>query len=188
MIGFNVIEFKKAFLDVKAINNRIEFGHMRLQVKFGAYLRRRARQALRYSKTKASAPGGLPFVHKSASGGKSPLKELIFFARDDARNSVVVGPAIFRRGSAPGLVPRVLEQGGMSQKRVFVEPAAQGRPATPRQSETFRRLLKDGRIVLPEREKRTITYNVAKRPFMKPTGDNLIRTAEFKELLRHMVR
>lgn len=43
----------------------------------------------------------------------SPLKELIYFAYDEANGSVVVGPADFKnRAKRSYRVPTVLEQGG----------------------------------------------------------------------------
>ncbi len=56
---------------------------------------------------KPSAPGQPPRVRP-----KSPLKRLLVYGWDPARESVVVGPRVFRKGEAPS----VLEFGGRGMK------------------------------------------------------------------------
>jgi len=94
--------------------------------KFGAFLRAAIRTRLKYGED-ISQPGGSPVIHKtmsrpgkvSAKTGKtgkpqsvSPLRELVFFAYDESRKSVVVGPA--RLQGKPGNAPAALEYGGPS--------------------------------------------------------------------------
>lgn len=147
--------------------------------KFGAFVRTRSRSSLRYigkraaARNEVSAPGKPPFLHRSKSGGDSPLKALLFFAYDHAEKSVVIGPAVFpsRAKSQPtgGTIPGTLEKGGTVTvvKRIPVKSGA--RQASPRQKEAFLRKVKDGSITVQRKftEKRE-SKNYAARPFMAP--------------------
>lgn len=91
--------------------------------KAGAYVRKSAKSSLKYGR--GSSPRGKPpTVHRSIGYTRttkvkgvekkqaaSPFRELIFFAWDEATESVVVGPAIFNESKAgAGQVPAKLEE------------------------------------------------------------------------------
>lgn len=165
MLSTSLRATKQQFLD-RPIRNAAEAGHIRLQSKFGAFVRRRMQSSLKYSKKDTAAPGQPPKVHKSGSFTRqktnkktgvvtaqaaSPLRELIFFALDSATRSVVIGPVQFGRGEAPGL----LEFGG--------------RTSRTRKSGT----------------KRELVY--APHPFVKPAGDTEAKGKQFRTLMIGMV-
>jgi hypothetical protein len=129
MAGFD-FSFKKlkgGFFDPSKILAGLEKAEVKLQSRFGANTRRTMKSSIRY-KAKGSAPAGSPpFAHRSnrftrqktnkktgavTRQGQSPLRELIFFARDPDTNSVVIGPVVFgQRGAG------ALEKGGTTTTR-----------------------------------------------------------------------
>ncbi len=94
------------FLDRAAVTSAVDAGKRRALAKAGAFVRRRARSSIRKRKA-VSAPGQPPSSHSGE------LRKLLFFAYDPGTQSVVVGPARFRRGEAPPL----LEYGGTVVRR-----------------------------------------------------------------------
>ena len=102
-------------------------GTARALGKVGAYVWRRDKSLMRY-RNKASAPGSPPSVHRSRrftvrktdrkTGTEfrqqsSPLRELTQFAFDTATKSVLVGAVAFPRAKlGPGVVPKIIEEGG----------------------------------------------------------------------------
>lgn len=105
--GVSFQQLKAGFFDVKKITDDAARAHAKVQAAFGAKTRRRMQTSLRYRK-KASEPGKPPSAHRGR-GGKSPLRELIFFSRDLTNNSVVIGPLPFgQRGAS------ALERGGVA--------------------------------------------------------------------------
>lgn len=199
MFNGTVKEFKSAFFPKP--ERGIEQGSAGLLAKEGAYVRRRMQQTLRYAK-KASAPGQPPKVHRSDSFTRarrdprtgietrrptSPLKELIFFAFDRARNSVIVGPARF--GTAGGRVPGVLEYGGSVTQQKRVARAKSGRKASDAQRKAFKKKLKDGAVVAPVPVFQTRTVRIAARPYVKPAGDAEAKSSgRGPSILRGLVR
>ena len=151
-IDFSFKAVAGGFFDPKKVLAAADRAHQQVQAKFGAFARRTMKSSLRY-KTGKSAPGRPPNVHRSRgftkaklnakTGGTSrqtlsPLRELIFFARDPSTNSVVVGPVKF--GGRGGIAPGLLEKGGTGtfkdsrtgelksglwKPRPFVRPAAE---------------------------------------------------------------
>lgn len=124
----DVAAFKKTFFDSKAVTDKVPPAIKKALSKMGAFVRQRAKSSLKYGKG-ASKPGRPPTVHKSnrftrASKVKgkavrrpaSPLRELLFFGYDAARQSVVIGPAL---GGAKSGAPRTLEEGGAATIKVF---------------------------------------------------------------------
>jgi hypothetical protein len=92
-----------------------------------------------------SKPGDPPFAHRGKSG-KSPLRELIFFSRDPATNSVVIGPVAFGPKGAGKL-----EQGGAAtvvdpvtkrKRAVSIRPRPFARPAGEAEAKNFGQILK----------------------------------------------
>ena len=103
-----VAKVKTVFFDRRAVIDRIGKANAQVMAKAGSFVRRTAKGSIRYTKTAVSKPGEPPRAHRGKSGN-SPLRELIFFAFDDATNSLVIGPTPFR-GAA--IAPRTLELGG----------------------------------------------------------------------------
>jgi hypothetical protein len=144
--GFDLTfkQIKGGFFDLAKIKDDVEKKHAKVQSKFGADTRRTMQTSLRYRK-KASAPGQPPSVHRG-KGGKSPLRELIFFSRDPSTNSVVIGPLAFKRKAA-----RTLEQGGLTRifdaeakkyKTIYVRKRPFVRPAGDKEAKRFPDLLR----------------------------------------------
>ena len=126
MVGFDM---KKAFFDSKKVVSATDRATRRVLSRFGAFVRRTAKQSIRKRK-KASQPGSPPSSHTGL------LKKFIYFGYDTARRSVVVGAVRFtRRGN--GEAPSLLEHGGVAmitdsrgkkkaadyKARPFMEPA-----------------------------------------------------------------
>lgn len=118
------VRTKLVFFDSKLVTTRVDASKRRMFSRVGAFTRRRVKGSLRYG-TGHSRPGQVPIVHRSIGFTKttkskgvvksqpaSPLRELQFFAYDEAKDSVVIGPAI--GGSRSG-APEVLEWGGTSK-------------------------------------------------------------------------
>lgn len=137
-------QIKAGFFDAKTVRDDADRKHAKVQAKFGAFVRRRMKSSLRYRK-KASAPGQPPTVYRDKRfGGKSPLRELIFFSRDPATNSVVIGPLAFGTRAAG-----VLEKGGTVPVRnrgraetVFVRKRPFVKPAGDAEAKSFPQLLR----------------------------------------------
>jgi hypothetical protein len=102
MIGFDA---KKLFFDKAPVLKAMDAKTRAALSKAGAFIRQRARTSMRRRKT--VAPQGQP---PSAHAGQ--LRDLLYFAYDPATRSVVVGPQKFGKGT----VPRVLEEGGKSER------------------------------------------------------------------------
>lgn len=186
----SVKDFKSSFFDRNAVHAQVDVLKDRELSRLGAFTRQRMKQSLRY-RNKASQPGQPPSVHRDTGFTRtttnkktgavtkretSPLKELIFFARTP-QGSVVIGPAKF--GKRPGIVPPTLERGGPA---VITEvlPRPKTLKASASQSQTYRRLIKEGRIVPPPRDRRLKTIRIAPRPFVKPAGDAEVRAGKYK--------
>lgn len=119
------LQFKKMFFDRQAVLNATDRARVRALSKFGAFVRRADKSSVKYKKGK-SAAGSPPHAHRLAhfkrkkkSKGQtvrqpsSPLRELIFFGYDSSSRSVVIGPAAFKSRLGVGVVPRVVEEGGV---------------------------------------------------------------------------
>jgi hypothetical protein len=120
---------KQFFFDKELVLNAVDKAARRSLSRGGSYIRTTAKQSLRYKPVKADSPSGQPpFVHRSErftrtvtnkktgvtkTRATSPLKELVFFAYDPQRKSVVTGPAVFQQSKTKKYrVPGVLEEGG----------------------------------------------------------------------------
>lgn len=100
-MGFKI---KHLFFDSPKIIRSVDKSTRKVLAKFGAFVRRTAKQSIRKRK-KASAPGSPPSSHTGL------LKRFIFFGYDRQKDSVVIGPTRLtdnNRGDAPSL----LEYGG----------------------------------------------------------------------------
>jgi hypothetical protein len=144
---------KNFFFDRAAVTDRLPPAERQALAKVGAFVRRRAKSSLKYGK-RSSPPGRPPTVHKTSGFNRkkaakgvttrqpaSPLRELLYFAYDRDRRSVVIGPALFRGKAGGGVVPAVLEYGGGD-----VSPHPYMRPAlaaeSPNAAPTFKDLIR----------------------------------------------
>jgi hypothetical protein len=91
------------FFDKTKVKKNIDARTKKVLSKFGAFVRRRARQSIRKRKG-TSKPGQVPFSHTGI------LKKFIFFGYDSAKRSVVIG-AVKVSGKS-GKAPFALEHGG----------------------------------------------------------------------------
>lgn len=120
-------KLKEAFFDSPAVMAKVEKGKRRVLSSFGGYVRRVAKNSIKYRKATAP-PGSPPSAHRSEGftrtkknrktgaethQASSPLKELIFYAYDSNTGTVVVGPVPFR-GEAKA--PALLEKGGQTTR------------------------------------------------------------------------
>jgi len=105
MIGLRIDQAKTMFFD-RAVKDATDRATQRVLSRFGAYVRRRARQSIRRRK-KSAPPGQPPSSHIGL------LKRFIFFIYDRMRRSVIVGPA--KLAGHVGDAPAALEQGGRSE-------------------------------------------------------------------------
>jgi len=114
MFGF---EITKLFFDKKAVTSKTDRATRKVLSRFGAFVRRTARQSIR--KRKKPAPPGSP-----PSSQIGLLKKFIFFGYEPQKRSVVIGPVqLTQKGR--GEAPRLLEHGGagkVGKKRVRYRP------------------------------------------------------------------
>lgn len=154
-------EIRKSFLDTDRVRAAMARGKKRGLGKFGGRVRLRSKHSIRKRK-KSSAPGEPPSAHQS--GGL----RLIFYAWDDATESVVVGPINFKsKYIGEGVVPKLLELGG-EITRLVPEKRADGRVASDAQKAAFRRKIEDGSIVVPDRLRKSVTFHYRGNPYMNP--------------------
>jgi hypothetical protein len=91
------------FFDRSKIKSKVDARTRKVLSKFGAFVRKTARQSIRKRKG-SSKPGQPPFSHTGT------LKKFLFFGYDSDRRSVVIGPVIVPGKS--GKAPSTLEHGG----------------------------------------------------------------------------
>jgi hypothetical protein len=108
MIGMTFQTAKGSFFDREKIKRSVDAGTRRVLSKFGAFVRQRAKTSIRKRKG-TSAPGQPPYSHVGL------LRRFIFFAYDQGRRSVVIGPTLTRDDSE---APRLLEHGGATVQRM----------------------------------------------------------------------
>ena len=181
MIVFNLVPVPEQIIQRGPIDAAIAKGTRQEFMRFGAYVRRVTMNSLKY-RAKPSIPGQPPSVHRSdrftyakrnrktgitTRQQASPLRELVRFTVIDGAEGaqVLIGP--MGSGSRSGDAPHALETGSGAIVRKAV-PRARGRKAGPRQSESFQRLVKEGRIIIPPREIREVEVKIARRPFIGP--------------------
>jgi len=111
------IKFKQ-FFDRATVIQHVKDGTKSVLSKAGAFIWRRAKSSIR--KRKKIADAGSP-----PSGHTNRLRDLIFFAFDEASRSVVVGPLFFKKKNGGKTVPLLLEEGGVGVN-------SRGKPATYR--------------------------------------------------------
>ena len=94
------------FFDKPKVIAKVKDGTKSALSKAGAFVRTRAKSLIRKRK-KSAKPGSPPSSHTGL------LKKLIFFGYDAAKDSVVVGPKLYRNSTRP--TPNVLEFGGTTR-------------------------------------------------------------------------
>lgn len=120
-VGFK-IDSTKGFFDKAPVIAQMDKRTRGALSRFGAYVRTRAQSSMLGHRTPKgfgkkskvrnragiSAPGQPPLPHQ---GG---IVRLIFFAYDDAKKSVVIGPVLYSAAKKKGayIVPQILEEGG----------------------------------------------------------------------------
>lgn len=191
-MGFDFEAIRSAFFDAPAVKKAMDDKQAKALPRMGAFVRKRIKSSLRY-RTKPSAPGSTPSVHRGAftktstnkkTGVKktqaaSPLRELQFFAYDRLTKSVVVGPAIFRKSS---VVPRALEKGGTVSTTKPVPGPERQKARSGAQAEAYRRKIQDGSIIVPKWERIRVEYHLAARPSTLPAMQ--AELPKFANLLR----
>lgn len=157
---YDIKTFKKFFFDKRAVTSAAERAENALLSKVGAYVRRGAKSSIKYREG-AAVPGVPPHAHRSGAftrqkvsrktgavtrQASSPLRELIFFGRDPAAASVVVGPVLFGKKSG---APERLEYGGVGTvgrkrpRRAVYEARPYMRPALARELPKVPQWVKD---------------------------------------------
>ena len=110
--GFARIVPKSMFFDRARVVGALSKGRHAALSKIGAFVRQRARTLTGRRSRGSAAPGQPPKRHAGQ------LHDLIFFAYDESRDSVVIGPVLFKPSpdvisvAGGGTVPEVLESGG----------------------------------------------------------------------------
>ena len=128
-----VLKITHLFFDSATVVRAVDKSTRQVLSRFGAFVRRTAKQSIR--KRKKSAPAGQP-----PSSHTGLLKRFIFFGYDTGKNSVVIGPTRLTQNNRGG-APSILEYGGrttVDRKRVkisarpFMGPAFEKeKPALP---------------------------------------------------------
>lgn len=184
-IGFSFQQFKANFFNTPAMEKLLAPGERKAAGKMGGYVRRAARNSLKYSDGPAAA-NRPPNVHQFFTRHKanrktgqvaaqpvSPLRELLFYAWDQTSKSTVVGPVLFagsaKKHTSAATVPSVLEKGGVV--RVSKDVAiTKGHKSTRRQYDAFLAGVATGKIARKPVETRTVVtpkfYHA--HPFMGP--------------------
>lgn len=112
-MAFDIRIIAKGFFDAEKIVKSLSKEKRAAFSKAGAFVRQRAKTSIRKRKA-ASPPGQPPASHAGH------LRNLIYFAWDDATESVVVGPLAFEaKRVGPSVVPALLEEGGVSPTGAF---------------------------------------------------------------------
>jgi hypothetical protein len=110
MINLSVKGAKAGFFDRQKVIRAVDRATRKVLSRFGSFVRTRARTSIRKRKG-ISPPGGPPYSHVGH------LRKFLFFAWDDARKSVVIGPARIGGTVDPGSLA-ALEYGGTSTAEV----------------------------------------------------------------------
>lgn len=110
-----MLKITHLFFDSRKVTSSVDKGTRKVLSRFGAFVRRTARQSIR--KRKKPSPAGQP-----PSSHTGHLKKFIFFGYEPQKKSVVIGPEVLTDGSK-GQAPSVLEYGGkitFNKKRVSI--------------------------------------------------------------------
>ena len=98
-----LVQLKQLFFDRPLVQKALDKGARKVLSRFGALVRQRARWSIRKRK-RPSPPGQPPSSHTGL------LRRYLFYAYEDARKSVIIGPA--KLHAKKGSAPEILEYGG----------------------------------------------------------------------------
>jgi len=96
----------RLFFNRQAVLAKTDQATRRVLSRFGAFVRRTARQSIR-KRRRSAAPGQPPSSHSGE------LKRFIYFSYEPGARNVVIGPA--RLTSKTGTAPEALEHGGLTE-------------------------------------------------------------------------
>ncbi len=105
--GLTIQQFRRYFFDRQAVVSAADRTKKRVLSRFGGFVRRSARQAIR---KRVSRPGEAP------TNRKGQLKRFLFYGYEPQRDSVVIGPA--KLGGSRFSVPEIIEHGGNATVRI----------------------------------------------------------------------
>lgn len=131
-----------SFFDRKAVTDAVDRAERSKLSKAGAFVRRTMKSSIR-KRRGVSDPGNPPSSHSGE------VNRLIFFAYDQSRGEVVIGPLLFRtRIRSAGTGAELLEFGGIARRpgsrRVsFYRARPFARPALEKELPRFPELWKD---------------------------------------------
>lgn len=130
------LKIKYLFFDSPKVIRAVDKSTRKVLSKFGAFVRRSARQSIRKRK-RTSAPGSPPSSHTGL------LKRFIFFGYDPDQKSVVIGPVPLNQR---GKTPSTLEYGGRAtvrRKQVQISPRPFMGPAMEKEKPKLPGMWKD---------------------------------------------
>jgi hypothetical protein len=168
-IGVDINKSKSSFFDRDLIRRLLTPVERRVLSRFGAFVRKRARQSIRFRKKAVSRAGNPPFSHT-----KDPVASIknILFSFDAFRKSVVIGPVKLNQKQfssgvlTTGTVPSVLEYGGtVGIREKQRTPGGKWGPIGRR------------RILRPGERLRVRQVSYDPRPFMQPAFDYEIKNS-----------
>lgn len=136
----SISQFKRTFFDARRVTDPAERVIKTKLSRFGAFTRRTAKTSIKKApkvdasgkikrgrkkkgveyRDAVSKPGDPPFGH-----GQQLYKKFIYFGYDAAKQTVIIGPALFKR-QGPYIVPEIIEKGG---DVLIVRPGRRPRPA-----------------------------------------------------------
>jgi len=125
------------FFDSAKVVRSVDKSTRKVLSKFGAFVRRTAKQSIRKRKT-SSAPGAPPSSHTGL------LKRFIFFGYDPQKRSVVIGPERLDQKNTDA--PHTLEYGGrttVDKKRIKISARPFMGPAFEKEKPNLPSIWKD---------------------------------------------
>ena len=157
MIIMTLKAAKGGFFDRKKVTDAVDKTTRRIFSKFGAFVRQRARSSIRKRKDIAR-PGQPPSSHAGL------IRTFLFFAWDQGKKSVVIGPARINRPAVSGryTVPELMEYGGQvpgNGKVIYITRKAGRDKAGRFVSKGKQRVVLDGML------------RYKPHPFMRPAFD-----------------
>jgi hypothetical protein len=166
------LRIKELFFDRAAVQKAVARGRLRALNRIGGFLRTTSRRGMR-SKKGASPPGTPPHAHTKL------LKDHLYFSYDQARDSVVIGPALLisrEEDGRPvsGTVPQVLEQGG----EIRVREVKRGRGWARARSKK----------AAQGKQTRLVKAEVKARPFMGPALETARKADKLSEFWKDVAR
>jgi hypothetical protein len=153
----------RSFFDKEAVLSRVDAAKRKKLSRAGAMLRQTARRSMRRRK-KPSRPGSPPSAHSQSPEHPrgALLKERLFFAYDQANDSVVVGPEQLGRSDAAPLQ----EFGGTV--RTYLPRKTVKRKISAKALAALRRKRANGSLKIVRKPLVARIAKVRPRPFMGP--------------------